>query len=116
MVATFAERIGYADNPEKTDGFEFVKSYGCDYFTAANEFALSKELYEQHTGRSGRNGDILAYHVRQSFKPGEITLQTALEVGYSLMEKFTHNNHQFVVLCIRTSNIFTAIAFSMRSI
>jgi hypothetical protein len=97
VAATLAERIGYADNPDKTNSYEFVKSFGCDYYTAANEFALSKELYEQHTGRSGRIGDILAYHVRQSFKPGEITPEKALEVGYALMEKFTHGRHQFVV-------------------
>ena len=40
-----------------------------------NEFALSKQIYENHTGRGGRNGDIIAYHVRQSFKPGEISPQ-----------------------------------------
>jgi hypothetical protein len=92
VAATLADRLGYADNPGKTNSYEFVKSYGCDYYTAANEFALRKQLYEQQTGRGGRNGDILAYHVRQSFKPGK-----ALEAGYALMEKFTHNRHQFVV-------------------
>jgi hypothetical protein len=97
VAGTLAERIGYADNPGKNNGHEFVKSYGCDYYTAANEFALTKELYEQQTGRGGQSGDILAYHVRQSFKPGEITPQAALEVGYALMEKFTHGKHQFVV-------------------
>ena len=97
VAATLADRLGYADNPGKTNSYEFVKSYGCDYYTAANEFALTKQLYEQQTGRGGRSGDILAYHVRQSFKPGEITPQMALEVGYNLMEKFTHNRHQFVV-------------------
>ena len=97
VAATLAGSIGYADNSAKTNGYEFVKSFGCDYYTAANEFALAKQLYEQQTGRGGRIGDILAYHVRQSFKPGEITPETALEVGYALMEKFTHNRHQFVV-------------------
>jgi hypothetical protein len=97
VVATLIDAIGYADNPDKTDGYEYVKSYGCDYFTAANEFALSKRIYENQTGRGGRNGDIIAFHLRQSFKPGEITPQEALEVGYALAEKFTHGNHQFVV-------------------
>jgi Relaxase/Mobilisation nuclease domain. len=97
VTATLAGSIGYADNPDKTDGYEFVKSYGCDYYTAPNDFALTKQLYEQQTGRSGRAGDILAYHVRQSFKPGEIAPEAALEVGFALMEKFTHGRHQFVV-------------------
>ena len=97
VAATLADSIGYADNPGKTNSYEYVKSFGCDYYTAANEFALTKELYEQQTGRGGRNGDILAYHVRVSFKPGEIAPAMALEVGYTLMEKFTHNRHQYVV-------------------
>ena len=97
VAATLAGSIGYADNPDKTNGYEFVKSYGCDYYTAPNDFALTKQLYEQQTGRGGQVGDILAYHVRQSFKPGEITPEAALEVGYALMEKFTHGRHQFVV-------------------
>ncbi|MDR1532957.1 MAG: relaxase/mobilization nuclease domain-containing protein [Clostridiales bacterium] len=97
VAATLADSIGYADNPDKTNGFEYVKSYGCDYYTAANEFALAKQIYEQRTGRGERNGDIIGYHLRQSFKPGEITPQEALEVGYALAEKFTHGKHQFVV-------------------
>jgi len=90
-------RIYEADISDKTNGYEFVKSYGCDYYTAPNDFALTKQLYEQQTGRCGQVGDILAYHVRQSFKPGEIAPEAALEVGYALMEKFTHGRHQFVV-------------------
>ena len=97
VVATLADRLGYADNPDKTNSYEYVKSYSCDYITAANDFTLTKQLYEQQTGFGERNGDILAYHVRQSFKPGEITPEKALEVGYALMEKFTKGRHQFVV-------------------
>ena len=97
VAATLADRIGYADNPDKNNNHEYVKSYCCDYYTAANEFALSKEIYGQQTGRKGRKGDILAYHVRQSFAPGEITPEMALEVGCVLMEKFTRNRHQYVV-------------------
>jgi hypothetical protein len=97
VVATLSDRLGYAADSDKSNCYEFVKSYGCDYYTAANDFNLTKELYEQQTGRGGRNGDILAYHVRQSFKPGEVTPAMALEVGYALMEKFTHKRHQFVV-------------------
>jgi len=94
---TLAERIGYAENPDKTDNYEHVKSYGCDYYTAANEFAIAKTLYEQHTGRERNGDDIIAYHIRQSFKPGEVEPSEALEIGYKLCEKFTHGKHQFVV-------------------
>jgi hypothetical protein len=97
VVATLSDSIGYADNPAKTGNFEYVKSYGCDYYTAANEFALAKRMYEQRTGRRRDKGDIIAYHLRQSFKPGEIEPGEALEIGYALAEKFTHGRHAFVV-------------------
>ena len=97
VAQTLTERVGYAENPDKTDGYEYVKSYGCDYATAANEFALAKTLYEQHTGRVRGGDDIIAFHLRQSFKPGEIEPAEALEIGYKLCEKFTHGKHQFVV-------------------
>jgi hypothetical protein len=96
-VQTLIERIGYAENPNKTEDYEYVKSYGCDYAAAANEFALAKTLYEQHTGRVRGGDDIIAFHLRQSFKPGEIEPAEALEIGYKLCEKFTHGKHQFVV-------------------
>jgi hypothetical protein len=97
VVGTLADSIGYAENPDKTNGFEYVKSYGCDYYTAANEFALAKTIYEQRTGRVRSGDDIIAFHLRQSFKPGEIEPAEALEIGYKLCEKFTHGKHQFVV-------------------
>jgi hypothetical protein len=43
---------------DKVKEYEYVKSYGCDYFTAANDFALTKKLYEQQTGFGERNGGI----------------------------------------------------------
>jgi len=112
VAATLADRIGYADNPNKTNSYEYVKSYGCDYYTAANEFALSKEIYEQQTGRVGQNGDILAYHVRQSFKPGEITPQMALEVATRSWKNSRTADISLSWRCIRISSTFIAIAYS----
>jgi hypothetical protein len=114
VTRTLIDTIGYADNPEKSNGYEYVKSYGCDYFTAANEFALAKQLYEQHTGRGRDKGDIIAYHLRQSFKPGEIEPPEALEIGYALAEKFTPGDMLLSWRFTRTSNISIAIAYSRR--
>ncbi|MDR2296228.1 MAG: relaxase/mobilization nuclease domain-containing protein, partial [Clostridiales Family XIII bacterium] len=47
-------------------------------------------------GRERDKGDIIAFHLRQSFKPGEIEPAEALEIGYALAEKFTHGRHAFV--------------------
>jgi len=41
--------------------------------------------------------DVLAYMIRQSFKPGEITPEDANQIGYDLAMEFTKGNHQFIV-------------------
>ena len=35
---------------------------------------LTKKLYEQATGRSQKS-NVIAYQIRQSFRPGEITAE-----------------------------------------
>ena len=57
---------------------------------------LSKRQYELSTGRSQKS-DIIAYQIRQSFKPGEITAEEANKVGCELAMRFTKGNHAFVV-------------------
>ncbi len=71
-----AERTAYAINSDKTEGGEYVSSFACDPRTADMEFLLSKRQYRQRTGKSQSN-DIIAYQVRQSFRPGEVTPEQA---------------------------------------
>ena len=89
-------RLDYAKNKEKTEDGEFVSSYACDPKTVTEEFMLSKREYYRLTGRHPR-GDIIAYQLRQSFKPGEISPQEANQIGYELAEKLTKGNHAFIV-------------------
>ena len=66
------DRIDYSKNPDKTQGGELISAYECDPKTADAEFLFSKRQYQTVTGREQRH-DVIAYQVRQSFKPGEIT-------------------------------------------
>ncbi len=91
-----SDRIDYAENGEKTEHGEFVSSYACDPKTAEEEFMLSKREYFRLTGRAPK-GDIIAYQLRQSFKPGEITPEEANEIGYELAMKLTKGHHAFIV-------------------
>jgi len=97
IAQTLFERTDYAENPDKTEGGELVAGYGCDPRTADEEFLLAKKEYDYITGRSQGKRNILAYHIRQAFKPGEITPQEALEVGYELASRFTKGKHAFIV-------------------
>ena len=64
--------------------------------TADAEFALSKREYLQITGRR-QERDVIAYQIRQSFKPGEITPEEANAIGYEFAKRFTKENHAFIV-------------------
>ena len=60
------------------------------------EFLLTKRLYEQTTGRSQKS-DVIAYQVRQSFKPGEVTPEEANRIVYEFAERFLKGKHAFIV-------------------
>lgn len=89
-------RIDYAKNPEKTEKGELISSYACDPMTADEEFLLAKRQYFHITGRRQKS-DVIAYQIRQAFKPGEITPEKANQVGYELGMRFTKGKHAFLV-------------------
>ena len=89
-------RINYAENGEKTEEGKYISSYACDPKTAEEEFLLSKKEYYRLTGRTPR-GDIIAYQVRQSFKPEEISPEEANKIGYELAMRLTKGRHAFLV-------------------
>ena len=92
-----ADILDYAANPEKTDGGRLISSFGCDSRVADAEFLLAKRQYLSATGRSRGRDDVLAYQVRQSFKPGEITPEEANRLGVEFARRFTKGNHAFIV-------------------
>ena len=96
IAQTLADRTNYAQNPAKTNAGELVTAYACTPELADMEFLLAKREYEHITGRK-QAGDVLAYHVRQAFKPGEVTPELANKLGYELASKFTKNAHAFIV-------------------
>lgn len=90
------DRVDYAENGEKTDGGKLISSYACDPKMADEQFARSKAFYFRNTGRVYQ-GDIIAYQIRQSFKPGEITPEEANRIGYETAMRWTKGNHAFIV-------------------
>ena len=96
VAACLKSRTDYVQNPDKTEQGELISSYECSPLTVDEEFMLSKRQYELATGRRQKS-DIIAYQIRQSFKPGEITAEEANKVGYELAMRFTKGKHAFVV-------------------
>ena len=89
-------RLNYIINPQKTDDGILISTFACSPETAADEFTLFRQEYQTNTGRVQEN-EVIAYHVRQSFTPGEITPEEANAIGKKLAEMITGGNHAFVV-------------------
>lgn len=89
--------IDYVSNPQKTDNGRLVTGFACDSRVADAEFLLAKREYISTTERVRGADDVLAYHVRQSFVPGEITPEEANRLGVEFAKRFTKGSHAFVV-------------------
>ena len=91
------DRTDYAKNDLKTENGEFVSSYECNPDTVDLEFELTKNQYEINTGRGLKDKDVIAYQIRQSFKPGEIAPEEANRIGYETAMRWTKGKHAFIV-------------------
>ena len=96
IMQCLKDRTDYAMNGAKTDEGKYISSYECTPELADLEFAQAKNEYLHKTGRRP-NGDVIAYQIRQSFKPGEVTPEEANEVGYETGMRFTKGRHAFIV-------------------
>ena len=92
-----SEIIDYVANPQKTDHGRLITGYECDSRVADAEFMLAKRQYIAVTGRVRGADDVIAYHVRQSFCPGEITPEEANRLGVEFAKRFTKGKHAFIV-------------------
>ena len=90
ITATVNKAVDYICNPAKTDEGILISSYGCSPETAAYDFkfALSK------TSQSDPNK---AYHLIQSFLPGEVSYKEAHQIGVELADKLLEGKYSYVV-------------------
>ena len=110
------KRIDYVMNPDKTDNGELISTYQCNKETVSEEFLLTKNEYFCKTGRT-QQSDIIAYQIRQAFKPGEITPEKANEVGFELAMRFTKGKYAFIVCThIDRAHIHNHIVFNSTSL
>ena len=90
IKGTLNKALDYIQNPDKTDGKMLVSSFGCSYETADIEFeyTLSQAL---------QKGNNLAFHLIQSFEPGEVDYETAHKIGRQLADAVTKGQHEYVL-------------------
>ena len=65
----------------KTVNGRLITSYQCDSRIADAEFLFTKRQYIAKTGRRRGEDDVIAYHIRQAFVPGEVTPEEANRIG-----------------------------------
>lgn len=112
ILKCLGERIDYSKNKEKTAEGEYISAYECDAKTAAAEFALAKREYGILSGREQKN-NVIAYQIRQSFRPGEVTPEEANQIGYELAMRFLKGKHAFIVCThVDKSHIHSHIIFN----
>jgi hypothetical protein len=97
VSTAISDIIDYVKNDAKTDQGRLITSYECDSRMADAEFYFAKQQYIRTTGRIRGKDDVIAYHLRQSFAPGEITPEEANRLGYELAKRFTKGKHAFIV-------------------
>ena len=107
---TVAEALGrvtdYVENPEKTNGGDLVTAYQCNPSIVDQEFLFTKQQYATIAGRERKDNDVIAYHLRQSFKRGEITPEPANKIGYDLAMSLTKGKPALLSAPTLTSTTF----------
>ena len=95
---TMRDCIKYGLNPEKTDNGRLVSTHGCTADAAHKQFLFTKQYYHLIGGRKmPSDKDVLLYHLKQSFKPGEVSPEEANRIGHETALRFTGSKHAFVV-------------------
>lgn len=89
-------RLKYVLNPAKTDGGKYVATFQCAAETADAEWALAHRQYRDRTHRKSDQG-VIAYQVRQSFAPGEVTPEEANQIGTEFAHRFLKDKYSFIV-------------------
>ena len=117
VTAALDRTTDYVENPDKTNSGEFISAYECNPAIVDQEFLFSKRQYETITGRRQGSSDVIAYHLRQSFKPGEIDPERANKIGYDLAMSLTKGKHAFIVCThVDKAHVHSHIIFNSTSL
>ena len=88
--ASVQKAVDYICDPDKTDGKMLVDSFGCSPKTAGLEFDMALS----HGSGRGRNK---AFHLIQSFAPGEVDAAAAHKIGMELAESLLKGDRSYVI-------------------
>ena len=90
ISVTESKALAYIASPSKTENRRLIYAFGCstDPYQASRDFEAVRAL-------GTKRSSVLSQHFIQSFAPGEITPEKALEVGKELADSFLHGEYQY---------------------
>lgn len=89
IKATVSGAVNYICNDKKTDSRLLVSSFATSPETAAKDFKFTLS----HTDLSDPNK---AYHLIQSFAPGEVSPEEAHQIGQELADRLLKGRHSYI--------------------
>ncbi len=90
IKATVSGAVNYICNVDKTNSGLLISSFGTTPESAADDFKFTLS----HTDSSDPNK---AYHLIQSFAPGEVSADEAHQVGEELADRLLGGKHSYIV-------------------
>ena len=90
IKATVQKSIDYITDDKKTDDKLYVSSFACSAATAEYDFKGS-------LSRTGSVNVNLAYHLIQSFAPGEVSYDEAHKIGEELADRLLGGKYSYVL-------------------
>ena len=90
IKATVSGAINYICNEDKTDSSLLISYFGTTPKTAADDFKFTLS----HTDSSDPNK---AFHLIQSFAPGEVSAEEAHKIGKELADRLLQERYSYVV-------------------
>ena len=82
--------IEYTTNNLKTENQFYVSGVNCDVSNAYKQMMITKKSAQ-------KEGGVLAFHGYQSFAPGEVTPETAHQIGVELAQKMWGDDFEVIV-------------------
>ena len=94
IKSTVGKAIKYICNEQKTDHNVLISSYGCGVQSAEFDF---KFLLGKNQSSGPNSEPNLAYHLIQSFAPGEVTGEEAHTISQELADRLLQGKYPYVL-------------------
>lgn len=103
-------KIWNIKDADKTDHFCYVTGINCIPETAAEQMTMTKKRFRKEGGN-------VAFHVYQSFRPGEVTADQCHQIGVELAQKLWGDRFEVIVAtplntnCLHNHFVINSVAF-----